>query len=127
MLATTRNPNRTQHALAVLAHQPGLVVLMLLPVGIATMLVIDWMLGAGAEYYNATHWLEAVTNLISGGSVADGPVFIFNQSDLGNVAALTIGAALLVLEPAVALVIIIYPASLLARRRRSHHTNGGTQ
>ena len=110
-----------------LARHPGRVLLMLIPVGIAVMVIIDMMLGATAEYYNATHWLQAVGNVITGGAVSDGPAFIMNQDGLGSVAAMLLGMVLLVLEPAAVLAAIVYPASFLARRRLRRAHTGGAQ
>ena len=100
------------------AISPSKVVLKLLPVGIAAMLVIDWMLGDAAEYFHALRLVEAWGQVIADGGIEVGHEFIAGQDSMGNPLALAVGTGLLIVEPAVGLALIVYPAMWVARRVR---------
>jgi hypothetical protein len=103
-------------ALSTVAEHPGKMVLRLLPMGIGIMLVVDLALGATAEYFNAVHLVHAWATLISGGSVSSVPAFLAGQTSLGAPVAMSLGTALLFLEPAAFLALVVYPISFFAKR-----------
>lgn len=106
---------RTPAALSAVAENPGKTVLRLLPMGVAILLAVDLALGATAEYFNAVHLVQAWVVVISGGSVSSVPAFLAGQTLLGAPVAMSLGTALLFLEPAAFLALVVYPTSFAAR------------
>lgn len=106
------------HAItAEIAAHPWRTVVRLVPVGIAVMLGIDAALGAGAEYFNAWHLVEAWGRVLTGGSIEAGATFLMHQDAMPAATALAIGTGVLFVQPAVALAAIVAPVSYNLRRR----------
>jgi hypothetical protein len=93
----------------------------LLPVAIAVMIGVDTVLGDSAEYFNAASLLEAWGGVLSGHGV-NGETFLVGQERLGDALSLGIGSTLLVVEPAVVLVGLVYGGSAVARLARGRRT-----
>ena len=98
---------------------PGRIVVCLVPAGTAIMLVVDGVLGDAAEYYHALRLVEAWWQVFADGGIAPGHHFIIGQEAMGDGLSLAVGSALLVVEPAIALAMVVYPASWATRRLRS--------
>ena len=101
-----------------LIERPGPLVLRLLPVGIGVQLIIDWLMGSSAEYFNAAHLLQAWAGVVAGGEIPHDVTFLIGQESLGGPVSLGIGTVVFFAQPALLLAAIIFPASALRRRRR---------
>ena len=99
-------------------------VMRLLPAGVAAMLVVDWMLGDAAEYYDAFGLVQAWGQVITTGGIEAGHEFIMGQSSMGAAASLAVGTVLLVVEPAVALAALVLRPSGCAEWSRAGESGG---
>lgn len=103
--------------LQLLRCRPTRLIARLVPVAITIQVLIDVLMGSGAEYFNAAHFLSALADFVTGGGLHDAPRFVVGQENLSDVSALGLGTALLLVVPTVALMVIILPISWLMRRK----------
>ena len=106
------------HRTSQLLDRPGALVLRLLPIAIAVQLIVDWLMGSSAEYFNAAHLLEAWGSALSSGEIPPDVTFLVGQESLGGQLSLTIATVIFFVQPTVILSAIIYPISMLRARRR---------
>ncbi|MCP4957798.1 MAG: hypothetical protein GY925_00875 [Actinomycetia bacterium] len=99
-------------------HAPGPTpyrwVLRLLPAGMTLMVWIDHRLGESAEYFDAWELLQAWGGVLAGDGLG-GHSFLAGQDHLGDPLSLAIGSTLFVLEPAIALAMVVFGGSMIRR------------